>query len=271
MADTHIPTYTDLMWPTVTAIRSLGGSGRIDEISEAVIDREGYTEEQQAVRRRPDDNITMLEYRLSWARNYLKNSGVVENSARGVWALTEFGQEVTEGQLPDLVREWKRKMYQARKDGVPEPTEDIDLDETRRLENRLDRGEVGLPWVARGGDGRPPRAPGVRVTPPAMFGGMAMAEDLRPGVRLRGSWPASRRGHRRRHSRQHDRTDRPYLHRNRRAASVDRLTLSPWRSSRPTAPGPSTPTGALFGWPRRLDASSSPTSFDPFVAVTLVD
>ena len=34
-------------------------------------------------------NMTEVEYRLAWARTYLKNYGILENSSRGVWALTK--------------------------------------------------------------------------------------------------------------------------------------------------------------------------------------
>ncbi|MDO8495385.1 MAG: Mrr restriction system protein, partial [bacterium] len=36
---------------------------------------------------------TKLSYRLAWARNYLKRFGVLENSSRGIWALTSKGKE----------------------------------------------------------------------------------------------------------------------------------------------------------------------------------
>jgi len=36
-------------------------------------------------------NRTKLSYRLAWARNYLKRVGLLENSTRGVWALTAKG------------------------------------------------------------------------------------------------------------------------------------------------------------------------------------
>ena len=35
--------------------------------------------------------MTELEYRLAWARTLLKNYGMIVNSSRGVWALTEKG------------------------------------------------------------------------------------------------------------------------------------------------------------------------------------
>jgi restriction system protein len=57
-----IPNQFELMWPTLEALRNLGGSGRVDEIVEAVIAGEGFTEEQQEVRRRPGDRMSMIEY-----------------------------------------------------------------------------------------------------------------------------------------------------------------------------------------------------------------
>ena len=50
MADApSVPSYADLLWPTVKALRALGGSGSINEIVEKVVELEGFTEEQQAV------------------------------------------------------------------------------------------------------------------------------------------------------------------------------------------------------------------------------
>jgi restriction system protein len=37
---------------------------------------------------------TELQYRLAWARTYLKFFGLLDNTARGVWVLTEKGQRV---------------------------------------------------------------------------------------------------------------------------------------------------------------------------------
>lgn len=39
-------------------------------------------------------NTSKFTYRLAWARNYLKRFGLLENSSRGVWALTEEGIKV---------------------------------------------------------------------------------------------------------------------------------------------------------------------------------
>ena len=45
----HIPAYSDLLWPTLCAVREIGNSGTNEEIVEKVIANEGFTEEQLAV------------------------------------------------------------------------------------------------------------------------------------------------------------------------------------------------------------------------------
>lgn len=107
VGEVTIPNQFELMWPTLEALRKLGGSGKIDEIVEAVIAAEGFTEEQQEVRRRPGDRMSMIEYRLAWARNGLKQVGAVENSSRGVWAITDLGRSLDRDEALTRVKAWR--------------------------------------------------------------------------------------------------------------------------------------------------------------------
>jgi restriction system protein len=87
----QLPHRNDLMAPTVEAIKSLGGSASIDEIVEKVISLLGIPEPLTMEPKRGSgvgDARTQLEYDLAWVRTYLKQLGVLENSARGVWVLT---------------------------------------------------------------------------------------------------------------------------------------------------------------------------------------
>lgn len=94
-----LPHRTELMGPTVEAIKALGGSGSVEEIVEKVISLLGIPDELVAQRyitkRGNQDPRTQLEYELAWARTTLKQLGILENSARGVWALT--GKEFKAG------------------------------------------------------------------------------------------------------------------------------------------------------------------------------
>ena len=85
------------MKPTVEAIQALGGSGSVDEIVEKVVLLLGIPDEIVAqpyiTKRGNEDGRTQLEYELAWARTTLKQLGILDNSARGVWALT--GKELS--------------------------------------------------------------------------------------------------------------------------------------------------------------------------------
>jgi restriction system protein len=84
-----VPTFDQLMNPLISALRDLGGSGSIEEIYERVIQNLRLSEEILSVLHDPDgSNQTEVNYRLAWARTYLKKYGLVANSSRGVWSLT---------------------------------------------------------------------------------------------------------------------------------------------------------------------------------------
>jgi restriction system protein len=92
MARPDIPRWKDLLWPTLDALRALGGSGSIEEIETTVDAIVGFTEEQQAVLHKSGP-LSEINYRLAWVRTYLKGVGYVENSSRGVWSWTESGRD----------------------------------------------------------------------------------------------------------------------------------------------------------------------------------
>ncbi|WP_458699855.1 restriction endonuclease [Sulfurospirillum sp. 1307] len=81
--------YNQLFQPTIDALQQLGGSGSISEIEEKVIEILNLTDEE--INDIHKENTTKLTYRLAWARTYLKKYGLIENSSRGIWALTEKG------------------------------------------------------------------------------------------------------------------------------------------------------------------------------------
>lgn len=99
-----VPTHVQLLRPTLEVLKAKGGSSSIDEIEEAVGD---FLKLPANIREMPhgDGPRTKLGYRLAWARTYLKNVGALENSERGVWALTTLGRNMTEEQLADVPRQ----------------------------------------------------------------------------------------------------------------------------------------------------------------------
>ena len=96
VAEPEIPTYRDLMYPTLVAITNLGGSGAIAELEEEVPRVAGVTDEQLAVEFPPGSNgegHSKVIDRLHWARSSLKKIDALTNSRRGVWSITPVGQE----------------------------------------------------------------------------------------------------------------------------------------------------------------------------------
>jgi restriction system protein len=111
MAKIQIPTYDMLMNPTIQAIKLLGGSGTIEEIDNKVADIAGLTDEQQEVLHNPEKGgKTEVEYRLAWTRTYLKIYGALENSSRGVWALTAEGRKTERVDPKEVVKTVRERM-----------------------------------------------------------------------------------------------------------------------------------------------------------------
>lgn len=90
------PTYTELIVPTYDALKQLGGSGTNNEIYEKVIVDLNLSDEVLDEPHLGSLNQSEVEYQLAWARTYLKNYGIIVNSARSVWPITpEYASELT--------------------------------------------------------------------------------------------------------------------------------------------------------------------------------
>ena len=129
MQPSLVPPYQQFLWPIVTALRELGDSGSIDEIVSTVLRREDLSDLQQQVLH-GDGPQTEIEYRLAWARTYLKGMGLLNNSQRGIWSLTDAGKTVENDEIPELRREYILRLREVRKAKAPslldQPEEDED-------------------------------------------------------------------------------------------------------------------------------------------------
>ncbi len=88
-----MPRHVDLMWPTLKALNALGGSARNRELEDQIAKDLDLEREVLEVLYK-DGPQTVFRYRCAWARTYLRSIGAVDNSARGVWALTETGRRI---------------------------------------------------------------------------------------------------------------------------------------------------------------------------------
>ena len=113
MKKDQLPKFDELMDPTIQALKRLGGSASIDELVPEIVKLLNLPQELADI---PHKNTgrTKLEYRSAWARSYLKSAGFIENSERGVWALTTKGKEAESVDGRQIARD-VRKMPVARK------------------------------------------------------------------------------------------------------------------------------------------------------------
>ena len=113
MTEIDIPTFDRMMNPVIQALKDLGGSGTIEEINSKAAEIAALSDEQLDVLHDPDKGgQTEIEYRLAWTRTYLKKYGVLDNSSRGVWALTTKGRQldkVNPTKVRRFVQEHNRK------------------------------------------------------------------------------------------------------------------------------------------------------------------
>jgi restriction system protein len=117
--DTELPSFQSLIWPTLTAVKALGGSGSIAEIEAKVTELIGATESQQAVLHKQGP-LSQINYLVAWCRTYLKYGGYLVNTVRGVWSVTETGRTATEADMVTLrlkYREASRARRAARQAG----------------------------------------------------------------------------------------------------------------------------------------------------------
>lgn len=132
-----LPDLPLLMLITLDALRALGGSATIQELLDYVIEHEGISEAEQSYLM-PNERDRRLNYYLSWARTYLKRGDAVDNSERGVWALTETGEKITTlgetQKIYSAVNEEERQRAKAKRDAKKnsaasdEPVTNVEID-----------------------------------------------------------------------------------------------------------------------------------------------
>lgn len=143
----HIaPRYTELMQPTLEALRQMGGSGTNDEIRDTVI----------KILSLPDDIInemhpgstvrTELEYQLAWARTYLKKYGTISNSGRSVWAINPNSLQIAVDpkDVDRTVRNANRIEVSAKQPSDEPEGEGVESEEIRPWRERLSKVLMGM-------------------------------------------------------------------------------------------------------------------------------
>ena len=98
--------------PLLAVLKDLGGSARSAEAKAAVASHLGLSD--AVLEEKLPSGSSRYENQVSWARYYLVQSGYIDSSRRGVWALTEKGRgtaALSQSEIAKLVQsvvaEWK--------------------------------------------------------------------------------------------------------------------------------------------------------------------
>ena len=122
------PAYTVFFIPTLKALDELGGSGSNQEIYNRVLTITQLSTD--VINEMHNFTMTEVEYRLAWARTYLKNYGAIESSKQSIWALTANGKKMLkEGNIDPK----EIQSYSAKKRGKSKVSSETDLIEAESV------------------------------------------------------------------------------------------------------------------------------------------
>jgi restriction system protein len=113
----ELPSYSDLILPTIRAVSTLGRSAKAREITSQVLEDLPFANEMLGMSfpGRPDDSVLLS--RLQWGRSYAKLIGALESPTRGVFLLTDLGRELLalpEAEAEERVRQLDREFRRSR-------------------------------------------------------------------------------------------------------------------------------------------------------------
>jgi restriction system protein len=118
------PKFVQLFGPVIEAIKALGGSARPAEVRDQIAEVQQISDQDRGVLL--EGGTPRFDNLVAWARFYLVKAGYIDSSRRGVWALTERGQDVaftTHEQAFELFKDVHYEFSSARKD---EKTDDVE-------------------------------------------------------------------------------------------------------------------------------------------------
>jgi restriction system protein len=121
-ATAKIPRFDEMMWPTLEALKKSGGSASNQELLAQVTQLMNLPDHVQSLPH-GDGPRTEVEYRLLWARTYLRKVGAIESSERSVWSITPVGRALTAAEMKSVVvrvREMSRKHVADASEDAPE-------------------------------------------------------------------------------------------------------------------------------------------------------
>ncbi|TCD04437.1 restriction endonuclease [Pedobacter frigidisoli] len=140
--NSKIPSFDELIIPTVKALIKLGGSGTVDEINTNVYEIAHISEEILLIPHDENGTRSEVDYRLAWSRTYLKKFGLLENSSRRIWALLDSDIDIAKlnhSEIVKKVREQDRLIEPEIKENESKEIEEVtnEVDDTEQWKEKL--------------------------------------------------------------------------------------------------------------------------------------
>ena len=134
----QVPSFDELIIPTVKALVELGGSGSNEEINTKVYELHNISDEIINIPHGENGTVSEVDYRLAWSKTYLKKFGLLENSSRGIWSLINTAVDIStldSFEIVKYVREQNKnnkqnkKMSKSSEDLIQETKNEVDYSE----------------------------------------------------------------------------------------------------------------------------------------------
>ncbi|QNH50251.1 restriction endonuclease [Acinetobacter venetianus] len=134
----QVPSFDELIIPTVKALVELGGSGSNEEINTKVYELHNISDEIINIPHGENGTVSEVDYRLAWSKTYLKKFGLLENSSRGIWSLINTAVDIStldSFEIVKYVREQdknnkqNKKLSKSSEDLIQETKNEVDYSE----------------------------------------------------------------------------------------------------------------------------------------------
>ncbi|PKO26002.1 MAG: restriction endonuclease [Betaproteobacteria bacterium HGW-Betaproteobacteria-8] len=125
MAISEFATYIN---PVISALKNLGGSAKAEEVCSTIAEELNLPTE--ILDKRLKNGVSRYENQIHWARFFLAKTGYIDSSKRGVWTLTELGQNApifSEEALKEIIR---KVQLQTTKSKLQKPSSQIEYAES---------------------------------------------------------------------------------------------------------------------------------------------
>lgn len=134
------PKRWQLIVPTLDALKELGGSGRIDEIRDEVIEILSLPDEIVDFPH-GDGSKTKIEYELAWVRTLLKYIEFLNNTSKGVWVLTRKAQDYEWNleKIEELIKDYWKKRRELKKKKEKEAVAELVIEEDMLEDEETER------------------------------------------------------------------------------------------------------------------------------------